>query len=97
MQYLPSLTTPLKTLRVAAVCTSLLFLQACSDDQKESASKAWEDTKEATSEAVDVTKEASGNAWDKTKEVSSDAWDKTKEMAAEPVVEDEERVQIEDR
>ena len=97
MQHLLSLSTTFRTLRIAAVCTGLLFLSACSEDQKETASKAWEDTKETTGEAVDATKEASGNAWDKTKEVSGNAWDKTKEMAAEPVIEDEEKVKIEDR
>ena len=97
MQHLLSFGTALKTLRIAAVCSGLLFVSACSDDQKEAASEAWEDTKETTSEAVDTTQEASSDAWDKTKEVSSDAWDKTKEMAEEPVVEDGEKVKIEDR
>jgi hypothetical protein len=108
MQHLLSFNTTLKAVRIAAVCTGLLLLPACSDDQKEAASDAWEDTKEGTAEAVDATKETSADAWektketsaeawDKTKEVSSDAWDKTKEMAAEPVVEDEEKAKIEDR
>ena len=97
MQHLLSFSTALKTLGIAAACSGLLFLSACSDDQKEAASDAWDDTKEATSEAVDATQEASSEAWEKTKEVSNDAWDKTKEMAEEPVVEDEEKVKIEDR
>ena len=97
MQHLLSFSTALKTIGIAAVCTSLLFLSACSDDQKEAASEVMEDTMETTSEAVDTIGEESSDAWDKTKEVSSDAWDKTKEMAEEPVVEDEEKVKIEDR
>ena len=101
MQHLLSFSTALKTIGIAAVCTSLLFLSACSDDQKEAASEVMEDTMETTSEAADTigeeTKEVSSDAWDKTKEVSSDTWDKTKEMAEEPVVEDEEKVKIEDR
>jgi hypothetical protein len=97
MQQLLSFSTTLKAFRIAAICTAMLLLPACSDDQKEAASDAWEDTKESTAEAVDATKEASSDAWDKTKEVSGDAWDKTKELAAEPVVEDEEKVKIEDR
>ena len=97
MQHLLSFSTAIKTLGIAAACSGLLFLSARSDDQKEAASEAWDDTKEATSEAVDATQEASSNAWEKTKEASSDAWDKTKEMAEEPVVEDEEKIKIEDR
>lgn len=97
MQHLLSFSTALKTIGIAAVCTGLLFLSACSDDQKEAASEVMEDTMETTSEAVDTIGEESSDAWDKTKEVSSDAWDKTKEMAEEPVVEDEEKVKIEDR
>jgi outer membrane murein-binding lipoprotein Lpp len=108
MQQLLSFSTTLKALRIAAVCTGLLLLPGCSDDQKEAASDAWDKTKESTAEAVDATKEASsdawdktkevsGDAWDKTKEVSGDAWDKTKDLASEPVVEDEQKVQIEDR
>ena len=78
--------TTRKALRIATVCTSLLVLSACSEDQKEAASEAMEDTKENVSEAAEDTGEA-----------SSDAWDKTKEMAEEPAVEDTEKAKIEDR
>ena len=44
MQHLLSFSTAFRTLRIAAVCTGLLFLSACSEEQKETASEAWEDT-----------------------------------------------------
>jgi hypothetical protein len=97
MHSLFSFITTRKALRIATVCSSLLVLSACSDDQKEAVSEAMEDTQESVSEAAEATGEASSDAWDKTKEVSADAWDKTKEMAEEPAAEDAEKAKIEDR
>ena len=58
MHSLFSSITTLKALRIATVCTSLLVLSACSDDQKGAVDEAMEDTQESVSEAAEATGEA---------------------------------------
>jgi len=97
MHNLFSFITTRKAVGIAAVCTSLLVLSACSDDQKEAMSETMDDAQESVSEAVEATEEASSDAAEESKDESGGAWEKTKEMAEEPVVEDEEKAEIEDR